>query len=95
VNPPAARLTVKVIPGASRSELAGFAGGVLRVRVAAAPERDKANRELMVFLAGALGIRKSAVAMVGGRTGRTKILEIAGLTEAEVRAKLGLPEALP
>jgi uncharacterized protein (TIGR00251 family) len=83
------RLTVKVVPGASRSELAGWTGGVLRVRVAAAPEKGKANRELTDFLAGALGVRKSAVTVVRGATARTKTIEVAGLTLDEVMAKLG------
>jgi len=88
--PAETRLTVKVVPGASKNELAGFTGGVLRVRIAAAPERDKANRELLVFLSQALGLRKSALAIAGGRTGRTKTIRIVGLTQDEVMAKLGL-----
>jgi len=86
---PETRLTVKVVPGASRTELAGYTGGVLRVRVVAAPEKGKANRELTDFLAGALGVRKSAVTVVRGATARTKTVEIAGLTMGEVMAKLG------
>jgi uncharacterized protein (TIGR00251 family) len=87
-----ARLTVKVTPGASRSEIVGWADGMLRVRVAAAPERDKANRELLVFLARALGTRKSAVAITGGRTGRTKTVSVQGMTLEEIMAKLGVNE---
>ncbi len=82
------RLTVKVTPGASRSEVVGMENGVLRVRVAAAPERGRANRALTDFIAGTLGVRKSAVTVVRGATARTKILEIDGLTESDVRAKL-------
>jgi uncharacterized protein (TIGR00251 family) len=88
-----ARLTVKAVPGAARNELAGYEGGTLRVRVAAAPERGKANRELTDFIAGTLGVRKSAVCVVKGATSRTKLLEIDGLSQAEVLAKLGLPPA--
>ena len=87
-----ARLTVKVTPGASRSEIVGFADGTLRVRVAAAPERDKANRELLVFLAKSLGTRKSALAIAGGRTGRTKTVNVQGMTLPEILAKLGVNE---
>lgn len=90
---PAARLTVKVAPGAARSEVTGFRDGVLRVRVAAAPERGKANRALADFIAGQLGVRKSAVSVVKGTTARTKILKIEGLTGAAVLAKLGIKEA--
>ena len=86
------RLTVKVVPGASRNEIAGFNDGVLRVRVAAAPERDKANRELLVFLSKALGLRKSALAIAGGRTGRTKTINVQGMTTEQIKVKLGLEQ---
>ncbi len=89
------RLALKVVPGASRSELAGFENGVLRVRVAAAPEKGRANRALTDFLAGLLGIKKSAVTMVRGATARNKVVEIAGLNGSDVRARLGLPEEQP
>jgi uncharacterized protein (TIGR00251 family) len=84
------RLTVKVTPGASRSEVVGLDGDTLRVRVAAAPERGKANRALTDFIAGILGVRKSAVTVARGASARTKIIEIDGLTETDIRAKLGI-----
>jgi len=87
-----ARVTVRVTPGAARSELGGAGGGVLRVRVAAAPERGRANRALTDFLAGVLGVPRSAVTVIRGATARTKVVEIDGLSEAAVRAKLGIAE---
>ena len=36
-------LEVKVVPGASRSEVTGWLGDSLKIRVAAPPERGKAN----------------------------------------------------
>ena len=51
-------------PNASRSEICGWdddavAGKVLRVRVAAPPVDGKANDELRVLLAKALGVSKT------------------------------------
>ena len=82
------RLTVKVVPGASRNEITGFTDDVLHVKVAAAPEKGKANRELVAFLSGKLGLRKSAVTVLKGATSRTKILEITGLAGDELLRRL-------
>ena len=59
-------------------------GGALRVRVAAPPVDDAANRALIEFLAECLGIAKRAVRIVAGETSRTKILEADGVTPEQV-----------
>ncbi len=77
-----------VHPGAPRNEVTGFAGGVWKVKIAAPPVKGKANSELVAFISEALGIRKSAVAIVGGRTGRRKVLAIEGLSPEEIAKRL-------
>jgi len=54
-------LLVHVVPGASRTEIAGLHGGRLKVRVAARPEKGAANRELLKFLARRLGLPSQAL----------------------------------
>ena len=49
------------------------------MKVAAIPEKGKANRVLTDYLSGRLGIRKSDISIIKGTTSRTKILGIAGL----------------
>lgn len=89
-GPAVTRLTVKAIPGASRNEVTGLVNDMLHVKIAAAPERGKANRELIDFLSGKLGIRKSAVSVIKGATSRTKIIAIEGLTGEEILKRLNL-----
>ena len=86
-----ARLPVKVIAGASRSEIADWSAGRLRVRVrvSAVAERGKANAALIRLLAERLGLPGSALRVVAGKTSVRKTLEIAGLGEAELRERLG------
>ena len=88
---PAVRLTVKVSPGASRNEITGFRDDILLVKIAAAPEKGKANRVLIDFLSGNLGIRKTDITLLRGETARTKILEIRGVTDKNIAEKLGKP----
>lgn len=59
-------------------------GGSLKVRVAAPPVDDAANRALTEFLAECLGIAKRAVRIVAGETSRTKVLEADGVTPEQV-----------
>jgi len=61
------RLRVKVTPRSGRSEVAGWlADGTLKVRLQAAPERGKANRELCALLARELGTKPAGVSVVSG-----------------------------
>ncbi|HTX65263.1 MAG TPA: DUF167 domain-containing protein [Opitutaceae bacterium] len=82
------RLAVVVTPRASRTELAGVAGGRLRVRVAAPPVDGAANEELVRFLARHLGLARSAVALAAGAAGRRKTVLVTGMTPDEVARRL-------
>jgi len=73
-----ARIVVTVSPGASRSELVGRHGDGWRVRVAAAPERGRANEALLALLAEKLGLPRSRLAVVAGQTSRRKVVEVEG-----------------
>jgi uncharacterized protein (TIGR00251 family) len=79
-----ARLTIKVTPNAGRNAIVGFKEGVLLVKVAAPPEKGKANKELIDFLAEKLGIKKSSVLIVKGQTSRFKSIVIEGMSGDEV-----------
>jgi uncharacterized protein (TIGR00251 family) len=70
-------ITVKVTPKSSRTELVGkLPDGTWKVKVAAAPEKGKANRELCAFLAAHFGVPKSRVRIVSGETSHLKRVRI-------------------
>ncbi len=77
-NPDTILLRVKVIPGASKTQCAGYRatedGTALLVRVAAAPEKGKANEELIAWLADSLGLPRSSIELRVGATSRLKRL---------------------
>jgi uncharacterized protein (TIGR00251 family) len=83
-----ARLEVRVTPKARRPGVVGRQGDVLKVRVAAAPEAGKANKELVALVAAFLGVRPGAVKVLRGATARYKMLEIEGRSESELAAAL-------
>jgi hypothetical protein len=81
------RLRLRVKPGARKTAIVGAHGGALKIAVAAAPERGKANRAVVRLLAAALGLPVSAVTIAAGTTSQDKIAEIA-LNPVAVRAIL-------
>jgi uncharacterized protein (TIGR00251 family) len=83
-----AMLHVKAVPGASRSRIAGRYGDGIKVQVAAAPERGKANAAVIEVLAEALGVKESQVVLVSGQTQPRKVFRIDGLNEAGLAGRL-------
>jgi len=83
-----ARISVTVSPGARRSDLVGRHGDGWRARIAAPPERGRANEALCKLLAEALAVPRSSVRVVGGRSARAKVVEIDGLELLEIERKL-------
>ncbi len=70
-------LRVKVIPRSPRSEIVGeLADGTLKVRIAAAPERGRANEELIDLLAARYGVDRNSVKIVSGHSAGLKLVRI-------------------
>jgi len=82
--------TAKVVPGSSRTTIAGVLEDMVKVRVAAAPEKGKANQCLVTFLAKQLGVRKGDVEIVSGQTQPVKQVRVTGISAAEFLERLGL-----
>ena len=82
--------TAKIVPGSSRTAVAGTLEDMVKIRVAAAPEKGKANQCLIAFLAKQLGVKKHAVEILSGHTSPVKQVRIGGLSAAGLLEKLGL-----
>jgi uncharacterized protein YggU (UPF0235/DUF167 family) len=83
-----ARVTVRVVPRSGRTAVE-VGAEVVRVRVRAAPERGRATEEARTALARALGVPPSAVRLLAGASSRTKVFEVEGMGEEELRRRLG------
>jgi uncharacterized protein (TIGR00251 family) len=81
-------LPVRAQPGARKAGVQGEQNGALKVAVTAPPEDGKANQALVEALRKALGVKRSQVELVGGRTSRDKRFLIRGLTREELGARL-------
>jgi uncharacterized protein YggU (UPF0235/DUF167 family) len=70
------RVSIRVAPGARRTQVGGSFDGALLVRVAARAEHGRATEAALAALASALGVRRRDVHLVAGATSRTKLVEI-------------------
>jgi uncharacterized protein YggU (UPF0235/DUF167 family) len=82
---------VRLTPRGGRDRIDGWADDperpgqkLLRARVAAPPVDGAANAALVRLIAGALGVPKSAVALVAGQTARIKTVEVTGADPADL-----------
>jgi uncharacterized protein (TIGR00251 family) len=81
------RIEIKAIPNAPRSEVVGWLGDTLKVKVHAPPVEGKATAELCSFLSGTLGLPKHAVRLDRGATSRKKIVVIEGLSAHDLNTR--------
>lgn len=75
-------LKIKARPGASKTEVRGMLEGeeeVLKINVAAAPEKGKANVELVKFLAKAMQIDKGNIKIISGAGDKVKLVKVTRL----------------
>ena len=85
---PTTRLRLRVAPGASAPGVVCRHGDSWKVRVAAAPERGRANEAVLELLAETLAVPRASVTLVSGGSSRNKIVELSGLTADEIERRL-------
>jgi len=88
-NPVGAVIRVKVLPRSSKTEIAGKADGVYRIKLTAPPVDGKANKALINFLAKKTGLPKRKFQIVSGEHSRNKTIRILDVTSEEVMKSLG------
>jgi uncharacterized protein (TIGR00251 family) len=79
------RISLKVVPGSSRDEVAGWLGDSLKVKVKAPPEKGRANEAVIALLADRLGVDASSIAVVSGHGSPAKIVAVDGMDEEAIR----------
>ena len=82
------KIFIWVQPGARASQIIGWEGETLRVRVQAPAKEGRANEALLQLLAEVLGLPKGHLAVAWGVRSRKKLVTVVGLDAAQVRARL-------
>ncbi len=83
--------TAKIVPGSSgQTRFIGLLDNMLKIKVSAAPEKGKANKCLVKFLAEKLGVKKNAVVIISGQTSPVKQVQVFDISADTLMKKLGL-----
>jgi uncharacterized protein len=83
-----ASFELRVQPRAARSAVVGVHAGALKLSLTAAPVDGGANDALLRLLAGWLDVRRAQLELLRGEHSRAKVVHVAGLNAADLRAKL-------
>ena len=83
-------LTFHVQPRAKCTEVVGWHGDAIKVRLAAPPTDGAANRALLAFLSRVLGVPRHAVRLESGTAARRKRISVSGRSIQEAHRALGL-----
>lgn len=81
---------VKVVPGSSKTAIAGVLDGMLKVKVAAPAQKGKANKCLVHFLAKKLNVKTNTISIISGQTSPVKRLRIADISPEDLVEKVSL-----
>jgi uncharacterized protein len=81
-------ISIKVQPNAGRNEVIGQTSGVWKIKIAAPPDKGKANKELVDYLSGLLSVKKTQIIILRGQTIHNKVLAIEGLNLQTVMERL-------
>ncbi|MGD8258840.1 MAG: DUF167 family protein [Desulfobacterales bacterium] len=71
-NPDGVIFKVFVQPRSSKNIICGLHGDALKIKLTAPPVDNAANQMCTKFLAKLLGVPKSSIEILSGKTGRTK-----------------------
>lgn len=69
-------LEIHLQPNATKNAIVGRHGDKLKISVTAQPIEDKANQELIKFIAQFLNLPKSQINLVKGKQNRNKLIAV-------------------
>jgi uncharacterized protein (TIGR00251 family) len=84
-HPEGVIVRVRVVPGASRTEIKGRYGNVIKIRVSAPPEGGRANRAVVDLIERLVG---GGVEIVKGSSSQSKSVLIRGVDRSTVAEAL-------
>ncbi len=86
--PCGATFQIKVHPRARKNAITGEIGAALKVALTSPPIEGRANDACIAFLAEVLNVPRSSVTISAGKSSRTKVILVSGLSARQVEARL-------
>jgi uncharacterized protein len=87
-TPDGATFAVRIHPRARRNAITGMLGDALKLSLTAPPLEGRANHACIEFFADLLKLPRSSITIAAGQSSRNKVIRVAGLSAAEVAARL-------
>ncbi|MGA1875218.1 MAG: DUF167 domain-containing protein [bacterium] len=84
-----ATVSIRVQPNASKNEVVGLDGEIVKVKIAAPPVDDKANAACIQFFSKLLRVPKSHICIMRGHKSRLKIIHVVGMSQDRCLQRLG------
>ena len=78
-------LKVFITPKSSKNQILSIINDELKIKIAAPPEKGKANKELIRFLSRNLKIQKDSISITKGETSRHKTLFLQNCNKTEIQ----------
>ena len=82
-----------IVPNAKINQVVGTHGAAIKIKLRAMAIEGKANAALLNFLAQQLEIAEHAIVLERGQKSREKLIRIEGLSEDEIRRRLGIQQS--
>ena len=79
---------LRVVPRASRSEIAGIQDESLKIRITAPPVEGRANEACITLLSDFLQVPRSRIAILGGSKTKNKRVFVGGITRHHIEVRL-------
>jgi uncharacterized protein (TIGR00251 family) len=83
------KLRLRVSAGAAKTRVLGVHAGALKLSVGTAPEKGKANREVLALVARVFSLPRRGAELVSGETSRDKVVRLALTPEEAARRWAG------
>ena len=88
LHPEGALLPVRAQAGSRRSGLRGEQNGALKVAVTQVAEKGKANKAIIATLSRELGLRRSVIQLLNGKTSSNKKFVVLGVTPDQLARRI-------
>lgn len=85
------KLALKVVPGAAKTEIIGWLGSTLKIRISAPPQKGKANKCVIDLLAKTFEIDARTITIIQGHTSAYKRVAISNIDQSVIDVKFGTP----
>ena len=82
------RMSLKVVPGASRDRIVGILGDALKIAVSKPPADGAANKAVLKLLAEALDVPEPMIQLLRGHANPRKEVLIVGISADELLKRL-------